>query len=181
MRFTKGGIFFMNTNVDANGKMNWHTRLRVSAGFCVALGVLRIAASFFAISFTEQRARQALIMPGDTFSVSNAAFYGTLIIILISVWQIFAGAFGVRHWGEPKQAFSIAMVAGILAVADSAMIIGTSVLFVQRTFFSAEAIHFGLTLLPLVLVFAGSIAVFSYAHAAYTYALQARKTLINRE
>jgi len=117
------------------------------------------------------------LLQGETLSVT-ATVYAALIIALISVWQIFAGVYGVRRWGEPNRAFSVAVTAGILALVEGAVIIGVFVLFIQQTLFSMETIFFDLPLLPLVLVFVGSIAVFTYARTAFSYVLQTRKTAL---
>ena len=34
------------------GQTNWHTKLRISAGFCIVFGVLRILACFVSWSFS---------------------------------------------------------------------------------------------------------------------------------
>jgi uncharacterized membrane protein len=162
----------VNTNVNANGQMNWHTKLRVSAGFCVALGILRAIACFISISFTQQPHRIETV--GTVTSVI-AFRYVALFILAVSLWQIFADGYGARKWGEPKKATSVAVFAIILAVLDGTIIIGSSALWVRRLFFSVETEFPVFPFLPLFLIFAGSIAVFIYAITAYSYAVQCRE------
>jgi len=155
----------MSTSIDVNKQINWHTKLRASAGFCIALGVLRIIACQLAYSFS--------LYPHRVDSTHLGVFWRVApFIVLASVLQIFAGIYGVRRWGEPKKAVSVAVMAGLLALVDGAIIVGTFVLWIKQTLFSVDTIFSYLPPLPMILIFTGGIAVFMYAHSAYTYAMQ---------
>jgi len=159
--------------MNTNGQINWHTKLRVSAGFCILLGVLRIISCFISFSLTQPFAfgLDEPLLSGAHMSI----FLGVVaIIIFTSTWQIFAGIYGVRRWGEPKKSASVAAIAGVLALFDGVFIIGVFVLWIQQGLFSMETQLPTVLLMPLTLIFVGSIAVFMYTHSAYTYALQIR-------
>jgi predicted permease len=114
------------------------------------------------------------LLVGESFSVPLNAF---MIIIFTSVWQIFTGICGTRYWGEPSKAVFIAVIAGILLVFDVVVIVGVFILWVNPTLITSEARLTPFPLLPLLLIFVGSIATLTYAHSAYTYAIKTRDKL----
>ncbi|MCL2199167.1 MAG: hypothetical protein FWB80_09615 [Defluviitaleaceae bacterium] len=155
----------MNTNIDTNGQMNWHIKLRVSASICIALGVLRIIACQLSYVFA--------LYPHRVDGIYLDVFWQVApFIVTASVLQVFAGICGVRCWGEPKKSIFVAVIASFLVAFDGVIIICTLILWVKQTLFSIETIFSQLPFLPLFLIFVGSIVVFMFAHTAYTYVIR---------